>query len=156
MLFSQVLLLNILSWFREIIGIIVCLERFLTDAEERGNAFFTNVLEKQHDRLKGLFDPPAAEHIKSIEETKLNSKKRGGVAPFIKYFPTYISKLENQLIGADTLEIRQYVDQSYDKIVTSMFDGLKQMAKQQGEGEDKGQLNYHVMLIGQSLFYFFG
>lgn len=126
----------------------MCLERFLTDAEERGNVFWTNLLEKQHDRLKGLFDRRVAEHIKSIEETKITSKKRGGVAPFIKYFPNYISKLENQLIGADTLEIRQYVDQSYDKIVTSMFDALKQMAKLQGEGEDKGQLNYHVMLIG--------
>ncbi|CAL1695070.1 unnamed protein product [Somion occarium] len=131
----------------EIIGIIVCLERFLADAEERGNTFFTNVLEKQHTRLNGLFDRRVNEHIKSIEETKLNSKKRGGVAPFIKYFPTYIGRIENQLIGADTLEIRQHVDQSYDKIVQSMFDSLKHMAKLEGEGEDKGQLNYHVMLI---------
>lgn len=35
---------------------IVCLEKFLTDAEERGNAFFLGLLEKQHVRLKGLFD----------------------------------------------------------------------------------------------------
>ena len=35
---------------------IVCLERFLTEAEERGNAFFMNLLEKQHIRLKGLFE----------------------------------------------------------------------------------------------------
>lgn len=35
---------------------IVCLERYLADAEERGNAFFLNLLEKQHTRLKGLFE----------------------------------------------------------------------------------------------------
>ena len=35
---------------------IVCLERFLTEAEERGNAFFMTLLEKQHTRLKGLFE----------------------------------------------------------------------------------------------------
>ena len=29
-----------------------------------------------------------------------------------------------------------------------MFDSLKQIAKLEGEGEDKGQLNYHVILIG--------
>ena len=41
---------------RYIIGIVVVLERYLADAEERGNAFFLNVLEKQHVRLKGLFE----------------------------------------------------------------------------------------------------
>ncbi|KAI0079631.1 hypothetical protein K474DRAFT_1617469 [Panus rudis PR-1116 ss-1] len=131
----------------QIVGIIVCLERFLTEAEERGNAFFTNVLEKQHSRLKTIFDRRVSEQISTIKETKLTSKKRGGVAPFIKYFPNYISRVETQLIGADTLEIRQYVDQSYDKIVQAMFDALKQMAKMEGEGEDKGQLNYHVIMI---------
>ncbi len=35
---------------------VVCLERFLNDAEERGNAFFIGLLEKQHARLKGLFE----------------------------------------------------------------------------------------------------
>ena len=30
-----------------------------------------------------------------------------------------------------------------------MFSALKQMAKMDGEGEDKGQLNYHVILIGK-------
>ena len=80
---------------------------------------------------------------------KLTSKKRNGVAPFIKYFPTYVSRVESQLVGADTLEIRQIVDAAYDKIVQAMFSALKQMAKMDGEGEDKGQLNYHVILIGE-------
>ena len=88
------------------------------------------------------------EQIKTIEDMKLTSKKRNGVAPFIKYFPVYIGRVETQLIGADTLEIRQTVDQAFDKIVQSMFDALKHMAKLDGEGEDKGQLNYHVILIG--------
>ena len=88
------------------------------------------------------------DQIKAIEETKLTSKKRKGVAPFIKFFPTYISRVESQLIGSDTLEIRQFVDSAYDKIVQAMFDGLKQMAKMGGDEEDKGQLNYHVILIG--------
>ena len=35
---------------------IVCLERFLAEAEERGNAFFLGLLEKQHARMKSLFD----------------------------------------------------------------------------------------------------
>lgn len=93
--------------------------------------------------------PSQTDHIKSIEDTKLTSKKRNGVAPFIKYFPTYVGRVETQLIGADTLEMRQVVDASYDRIVQAMFAALKQMAKMDGEGEDKGQLNYHVILIGE-------
>ncbi|KAH9937263.1 exocyst complex component Sec3-domain-containing protein [Fomitopsis serialis] len=137
----------------QIVGIIVALERFLGDAEERGNTFVLNLLEKQHVRLKGLFERRVGEQIKTIEDMKLTSKKRNGVAPFIKYFPIYIGRVETQLIGADTLEIRQTVDQAYDKIVQSMFDALKQMAKMDGEGEDKGQLNYHVILI-ENMHYF--
>jgi exocyst complex component 1 len=133
---------------RQLIGITACLERFLGDADERGNAFLMNFLDKQHTRLKALFDRHVAEQIKSIEDTKLTSKKRNGVAQFIKYFPVYVGRVENQLIGADALEIRQSVDVAYDKIVQTMFDCLKQMAKLDGEDEDKGQLNYHVILIG--------
>jgi hypothetical protein len=34
-----------------------------------------------------------------------------------------------------------------------MFESMKQMAKLDGEGEDKGQLNHHIILIGDpSLF----
>ncbi|TFK56552.1 hypothetical protein OE88DRAFT_1649908 [Heliocybe sulcata] len=131
----------------QIIGIIASLERFQAEAEERGNAFLLNLLEKQHTRLKGLFDRHVNEQIKTVEETKITSKKRRGVVPFIKYFPVYVGKVENQLIGADTLEIRGNVDVAYEKIVQVMFDSLKQMAKMEGEGEDKGQLNYHVILI---------
>jgi len=43
------------------------------------------------------------------------------------------------------------VDAAYERIVDTMFESLKQMAKMDGEGEDKGQLNYHVILIGASL-----
>ncbi|THH33432.1 hypothetical protein EUX98_g736 [Antrodiella citrinella] len=137
----------------QIVGIIVCLERFLADAEERGNPFLLNVLEKTHARLRAQFDRRIVEYIKTVEDTKLTSKKRNGVASFIKYFPTYVGRMESQLIGSDALEIRQHVDQSYDKLVLGMFEALKQMAKMDGEGEDKGQLNYHVIMI-ENMHYF--
>ncbi|KAI9513060.1 exocyst complex component sec3 subunit [Russula earlei] len=137
----------------QIIGVLATLERFLTEADERGTVFFINFLDKQHTRLKGLFERHVAEQIKAIEQTKLTSKKRNGVAHFIKYFPLYVRRVESQLIGADTLEIRQSVDSAYDGIVRTMFDSLKHMAKMNGEDEDKGQLNYHVILI-ENMHYF--
>ncbi|KAG5718258.1 Exocyst complex component 1 [Termitomyces sp. T112] len=131
----------------EIIGIIVHLERFLVAAQDRGNQFFVAMLEKQHVRLKGIFERYVKGQITDIEQTKLSSKKRQGVAHFVKQFPTYVGLVENQLVGADVLEIRANVNAAYEKIVQSIFDSLKQMAKMDGEGEDKGQLNYHVILI---------
>ena len=89
------------------------------------------------------------DQLKNIERTKLSSKKRNGVAYFVKYFSTYASRIEQQLIGANGLEIRTSVDSAYEKIVQTMFDSLKQIAKLDGEGEDKGQLNYHVIMIGK-------
>lgn len=38
------------------VSVIACLERFLADADERGNTSFLQILEKQHMRLKGAFD----------------------------------------------------------------------------------------------------
>lgn len=35
-----------------------------------------------------------------------------------------------------------------------MFDALKQMAKMSGDEEDKGQLNYHVIIIGLFAVYY--
>ena len=89
------------------------------------------------------------EQIQIVEQTKLTSKKRRGVAPFVKHFPVYIGHIESQLVGYDDLEIRAHVDGAYESIVQTMFENLKQMAKLDGEGEDKGQLNYHVILIGE-------
>ncbi|KAF7301154.1 Sec3-PIP2-bind domain-containing protein [Mycena indigotica] len=131
----------------QIVGLIVSLERFIAEADDRGNLFLLNALGKQHTRLKGLFDRHINEQIKGVEQTKLNGKKRKGVVHFVKHFPVYISHVESQLIGADALEVRGTVDAAYDRIVQSMFESLKQMAKMDGEGEDKGQLNFHVILI---------
>ncbi|KAH9944208.1 exocyst complex component Sec3-domain-containing protein [Epithele typhae] len=139
------------SW--QVVGMLAALEKFQSEAEEKGNAFLLTVLEKQHMRLKAVFERRVNDQIKSIEETKLTSKKRKGVAPFIKFFPTYISRIETQLIGGDTLEIRQFVDAAYDNIVQAMFDALKQMAKMSGDEEDKGMLNYHVIIIENMHFF---
>jgi len=85
----------------------------------------------------------------------LTSKKRNGVAHFIKYFPVYVGRVESQLIGADMFEIRQSVDGAYERIVQTMFDSLNHMAKMNGEDEDKGQMNYHVILTGKLNFFLF-
>ncbi|KAG8219670.1 exocyst complex component Sec3-domain-containing protein [Butyriboletus roseoflavus] len=137
----------------QLVGVIACLERFLADADERGSSFFIQILDKQHLRLKGAFDRHVSQQIKMVDETKLTSKKRKGVAHFIKYFPIYVGRVEQQLVGANGLEIRAHVDAAYEKIVHSMFECLKHMATLDGDGDDKGQLNYHVLLV-ENMHYF--
>ncbi|KAF8330358.1 exocyst complex component Sec3-domain-containing protein [Cantharellus anzutake] len=141
----------------QIIGIMSNLERFAVDAEERGNAFLQKLLQKQSQRLTAAFNHLVDDQIKAIEQTKLTTKKRKGVAHFIRYFPIFLNKVETQLIGADTLEIRGSVDSAYDQIVQAMFESLQHMAKLDGaesqSAEDKGMLNYHVILI-ENMHYF--
>jgi len=66
--------------------------------------------------------------------------------------------MEAQLEGAEGLPIRDKVNEIYDKVANAIFGTLSQIAKtDRGDGqaaEDKGQLNYHVIMIGKShLFY---
>ncbi|KAF5388572.1 hypothetical protein D9757_004587 [Collybiopsis confluens] len=131
----------------QLVGLVVTMERFLADTDERSENVLVNIVGKQHTRLKAQFDRHINEQIQVVEQTKITAKKRKGVAPFVKRFPVYIARIESQLIGADGLEIRMNVDAAYEKVVNAMFESLKQMAKMEGEGEDKGQLNYHVILI---------
>jgi hypothetical protein len=63
--------------------------------------------------------------------------------------------MEAQLDGADGLPIREKANEIYDKVANAVFGTLSQIAKtDRGDGqaaEDKGQLNYHVIMIGTFL-----
>ncbi|KDQ19898.1 hypothetical protein BOTBODRAFT_27319 [Botryobasidium botryosum FD-172 SS1] len=135
----------------QLIGIMAYTERFMADAEEHSSSYFRQLLQKQLQRMSGLFKNLVDEQIKAIEQTKLTTKKRKGVAHFIKYFPIFVGKIEAQLVGADDFGIRKSVDETYEQIVQVMFECLVQMAKMDGNEpqalEDKGLLNYHVILI---------
>lgn len=60
----------------------------------------------------------------------------------------FVNRLESQLAGADSFEIRNIVDTSYERLANVMFDTLRQLAKMDGEGEEKGQQN--IILIGRT------
>ncbi|KAF8578441.1 hypothetical protein K439DRAFT_1638802 [Ramaria rubella] len=137
----------------QIVGTLVALEGVMAESDDQGNTFWSKVLQKQHQRAKGLYDRHVDEQIRAIEQTKLSTKKRKGIAHFIKHFPVYVGRVESQLIGSDLLDARAIVDAAYERIVQSMFESLKQVAKMDGEGEDKGQLNYHVVLV-ENMQYF--
>lgn len=55
-----------LTFFREVIGVIAVLERFLMDAEDIGNQFLLTALSKQHTRLVGIFDRHVVSYVPRV------------------------------------------------------------------------------------------
>lgn len=57
--------------------------------------------------------------------------------------------------GNGDLPIRIKVNEAYERVMTSVFGSLEQLAKMERAetqaNEDKGQLNYHVIMIGKNL-----
>ncbi|KAF7339614.1 Sec3-PIP2-bind domain-containing protein [Mycena sanguinolenta] len=135
----------------QVIGLLASIERFIAEADEKGNAFLFNAFGQAAHAPERSLRPPYCEPIARPPSGSANSV---GVVHFVKHFPIYIGLVESQLIGADALDVRTTVDAAYDRIVQSMFESLKQMAKMDGEGEDKGQLNFHVILIAENMHHF--
>ncbi|KAG9118905.1 hypothetical protein FRC07_006334 [Ceratobasidium sp. 392] len=137
----------------QLVGIIAVLQRRILDAQEQNHMFVERLLVKPLQRLNMQHQQQVDEQLQAIERTKLTTKKRKGVAHFIRYFPTYVGRIEAQLANAHDLEIRRTVDASYERIVQAMFEALQQMAKMDGtdgkdkDPDDKGVLNYHVIMI---------
>jgi hypothetical protein len=121
------------------------------------------VLKQNRDRLTSRFDRFVDEQIRGIEDTKVRIKKRKGVIAFIKIFPHFCSQVEQMLPSprTDAFDVREMVNHAYRRIIKTMFESLKFIAKEspvvmagqkgQGQGgadtEDKEVLNYHILLI---------
>ena len=135
------------------------IDRKLAELEDTNQDFITRTLQKMQERLTGLFTRFVDEQIRAIEDTKVKIKKRKGVIAFIKTFPHFSLTIENMLPVSDDpgrLDVRNMVDDAYQKINKAMFESLKVIAKEspavmavqgQGDPEDKEALNYHILLI---------
>lgn len=118
--------------------------------------FLNNVLQKLHGNLESRFTKFVEGQIRAIEETKVKIKKRKGVISFMRVFPHFSSAVENMLSTVDThSSVRKTVDREYDRIIKTMFDSLKVIARENpatltnsgADPEDKEALNYHILLI---------
>ncbi|KAK4704899.1 exocyst complex component 1, partial [Phenoliferia sp. Uapishka_3] len=136
----------------QIVGVLVALDKAIIISDRERNEFLLRTLHKQYQKSTGVLERFCKEQIKTFEQTKLTLKKRKGVVPFVRHFPLFVKRVESQLVDADDLKIRLIIDANYDRMVSTIFDCLQQMAKMDGEGqgvaaEDKDQLNYHVIII---------
>lgn len=144
----------LLTRYRQGVGLIAAIERKLVEFEESSQEFLARSLQKVHTRLVGLFNKFLDEQIRAIEDTKVKIKKRKGVIGFVRIFPSFSLALEIMLTSADDLEIRETVNQAYDRINRAMFESLKVIARENpsaqtagADPEDKEALNYQILLI---------
>ncbi|WVQ80381.1 hypothetical protein IAT38_002486 [Cryptococcus sp. DSM 104549] len=135
-----------------VVGIIGVTERVAKEAEEESTSmFFGQLFDKQLLKQRAMLDMFVNEQIRTIEASKMTIRKRKGVAFFVRHFPVFVERVESQMEGYDDLPIRGRVNSIYEKVVNSVFGSLQQLAKMdRADGqanEDKGQLNYHVIMI---------
>lgn len=130
----------------------------MAEISQTNQDFLNTLLQKLHSTLEGRFKKFVDEQIRAIEETKVKINKRKGVISFIRIFPNFSTAVENILNGVDkNLNIRGTVDREYDRILKSMFDSLKIIARENpavavntgasADSEDKEALNFHILLI---------
>ncbi|KAL1836664.1 hypothetical protein VTJ49DRAFT_4804 [Mycothermus thermophilus] len=156
------------------VGILATLERKMADMSQSNQDFLNSVLQKLHGNLEAKFKKFVDDQVRAIEETKVKIKKRKGVIHFIRIFPHFTTAVENMLSASDasSLPVRRMVDREYDRILKSMFDSLRVIAREnpalgassaavassaastltaatstQADPEDKEALNFHILLI---------
>ncbi|KAI1446148.1 exocyst complex component Sec3-domain-containing protein [Annulohypoxylon stygium] len=138
------------------VGILATLERKHLEIIQSNQDFLNNVLQKLHSSLETRFQKFVEGQLRAIEETKVKIKKRKGVISFMRVFPHFSNAVENMLSTADTgSSVRRTVDREYDRIIKTMFDSLKVIARENpvtltnsgADPEDKEALNYHILLI---------
>ncbi|KAJ9477604.1 Exocyst complex component SEC3 [Pseudozyma hubeiensis] len=137
-----------------IVGLLATLDRGIIEAEEVNCELLQKVLAKLHLRLASQLERFVQEQIKGIEATKLTVKKRKGVVHFMRVFPVFVDRVEQQLVNAETLNIRHAVDGYYVQICGTMFEALQTISRvESAVDDDKGQLNHLVILI-ENMWYF--
>lgn len=114
------------------------------------------MLQKLHGNLESRFTKFVEGQIRAIEDTKVKIKKRKGLISFMRVFPHFSNAVEMMLLTVDTnSSVRKTVDREYDRIIKTMFDSLKVIARENpstltnsgADPEDKEALNYHILLI---------
>ena len=134
----------------------------MADTSQSNQEFLSTVLQKLYSNLEGRFKKFVDEQVRAIEETKVKIKKRKGVISFMRTFPHFSTAVESILAETDSgFNVRRTVDREYDRILKSMFDSLKVIARENpavgvaavaaaantADPEDKEALNYHILLI---------
>lgn len=79
--------LSLLSNRSQLVNVMGVLEKYIVEWEDTDQTFIVRTLNKQHDKLAGLFHRFVEEQVRAIEDMKVTAKKRQGVLLMFKIFP---------------------------------------------------------------------
>ena len=136
------------------IGILVHIEFYLKEHSSTCHTFVINMLDSLQKRTSSIFEKFVVDQIKAVEDTKVTSKKRSGILPFIKIFPRFVDRMETMLSNWDGVT-RKTVDKAYSRIIKSMFETLEAVAQQVGSepknaNDEKDFVNIHILTVGKN------
>ena len=128
---------------------IVSVAAALEDAARADSGFIARVCARTYTKLAGGVENVFSLHIRAIEATPLDARKRRGLAPFVRTLPGYSVRIESQLRASGAPDTRAAVDAGFERISRALFTALQSISKLDvgSADEDKGQLNYDVTLI---------
>ncbi|KAI8900951.1 exocyst complex component Sec3-domain-containing protein [Globomyces pollinis-pini] len=131
------------------VGMMVHIEYHLKEFQKTSNSFSISLLEALLRKVSVVFEKFVADQIKAIEETRVESKKRTGILPFIRVFPRFVDRMERMLSNWDGMT-RKQVDKAYEKLIKTIFECLEAEV-QQFDGDTKSTsdefLNVHIMNV---------
>lgn len=81
---------RLFSDYRQLVSVLGILERYIGEWEDTDQQFIVRTLNKQHEKLVGLFLRFIDEQVRAIEDMKVTAKKRQGVLLMFKIFPVIV------------------------------------------------------------------
>lgn len=156
-------------------GVLTAIDVMKKELEVSNQDYLNQLLNRLYDKLVSVWNQYISKQIAHIGGTMISSKKRTGPVLFIKIFPAFCKRIEQEIklelppsLDINDLSVRAIVDKSYDQLGKTMIHTLQRAAKEShnvtgqrpgganvrdGQGdavndyEDKELLNYHIFMI---------
>ena len=91
--------IDVITDIRQLVTVLGVLEKYIGEWENSDQTFLVKTLNKQHDKLGGLFHRFVEEQVRAIEDMKVTAKKRQGVLLMFKIFPVNPTVLSSLMSG---------------------------------------------------------
>ncbi|CCJ29587.1 unnamed protein product [Pneumocystis jirovecii] len=132
------------------------LKKHLLEWNETDQEYLMRVLNKLYSKYIEYFNIFIDTQIQAIEGVKLINKRKQGVLPFFKIFPSFVEKFNKQIVNfSDNTGTKELLYKAFEKIENAMFKTFKQLVRDacnlnsgsKTDVEDKDLLNYYIIII---------
>ncbi|KAJ3320672.1 hypothetical protein HDV06_005080 [Boothiomyces sp. JEL0866] len=133
------------------VGMMVNIEYHIRENQNTCHTYILNLLDSLSRKVNISFEKFVSDQLKAIEESRVASKKRSGILPFIKTVPYFVDRMEKMLSNWDGTA-RKQIDKAYAKILKCIFETFEAEAQQAGvdsknASDEKEFLNMHILSV---------